>query len=242
MENARLNAELDSIRRRFGSIDGLAADDIAALVDACRLADNPFGKDDAEMADFPAAVVRGVEFRPLTIGASVWLDEYAGRWWPATSKPFFWATVYAMRHAREREAFVRLTGEDAAYKAIKAEVLAIPATEEEIVAAIERLDGKQDDPPENPRIPKVKQQAEWAKVARRLEVATGLPASYWMWEESSAYIAKAHSDMVEFAVASGGGKTERMRDELDAAVSALARLEAAIIRRVKAAREGESGK
>ncbi len=236
--SVRFESELGRLRSQGVGLADLTPGEVVALVRACDRCDSPFSSVNAEAAGFPVEVVEGVHLWRLTAGAIVWLDEYAGRWWPAASKPFFWATVYAMRHAREREAFACLTGEDAAYCAIRDEILSIPATEEELVAAIEKLWNRDGAPAKNPRIPQVKHQAEWAKVARRLEVATGLPASYWMWEESAAYTVGAHSDMVEWAVASGGGKTERMRDELDAAISALARLEAAIIQRVKAAKEG----
>ena len=60
-----------------------------------------------------------------------------------------------------------------------------------------------------------------------------------IWERSLDYTRKAYRDLTRFAAACGGKKAERMKDELDYAMNALARLRAEIVGRVTALREKE---
>lgn len=239
--SVRVQAELDRLKTQGVSLADMTAGEVAALVRACDRCDSPFSAINAEAAGFPVEVCEGVYLWRLTAGAVVWLDEYAARWWGSGTKAFFWALVYAMSHAREKDAFTRLVTEEDAYRAVKGAALNMPATEEEIVAAIDRLGGVSAEGPAKKNRTNPRAQTDWETLARQLEAGTGLPVEYWMWDTPSRELAKSHRAMVDMAVAAGGGKTQRMRDEIDAAVSALARLEASIIRRVRDERGKEAG-
>lgn len=239
MANQRLEAELAGIRSRFGTIDGLTADEIAALVDACRRADAPFGSAHKELLGMPAAVLRGYEFRPLTIGASVWLDEYAAKWWGDDSNRYFWALVYALVHGYERAAFTSLTSEEAARRAISRMTLRFAfgrkALERAVDAALGRRipdrrlasDGNDDKP------------IDWSAIVAELEAATGIRRDEWLWGRSEQYTVWAYHKMRRLVTAriGEGGKGKRMLDALDRAIQSLAELKHGIKERLEAKRK-----
>ena len=69
----------------------------------------------------------------------------------------------------------------------------------------------------------------------RLEVQSGIPRSTWLWERSLLYVYTAYSEMRSFAAACAGkGGEGRMVDELDEALTNLAKVKSAIVRRAKA--------
>ena len=107
----RLQAELDKLKASGIAPGDLTASELAALVRACDRCDNPFSAANAEAAGFPVKVREGVWLWRPTAGAVVWLDEYAARWWGEDSLHYKWAAVYAMLHARERDAFMKMTDE-----------------------------------------------------------------------------------------------------------------------------------
>lgn len=229
----RLESELAKLRADGIGIADLTADEVAALVRACDRCDNPFSAANAEAAGFPVIVREGVALWRLTAGACIWLDEFACRWWGEDSAAYRWATIYAMRHARERDAFLALTDEAEAYKAIRADILTLNCTEEEIVEAFSAFgeeDGKKPSP--------VVTQTDWRSLAQAVEGQTGIDAQKLLWERSASFVAGEYRQLIAFALAQGGAKADRARDELDRAISALARVTAGIRARVAKTREG----
>ena len=222
MDNRRLEAELAGIRSRFGTIDGLTADEIVTLVDACRRADFPFGDANRELLDMPAAVVRGWEFRPLTVGASVWLDEYAAKWWGDDSNRYFWALVYALVHGHERAAFTSLTSEEAARNAIRRMSLHFAfgrkALERAVDAALGRRERKANAVEADDGAP-----LNWSSIVAELETATGIRRDEWLWGRSEHYTAWAYSKMRNQIAMRVGGSSRRAFDALDRAIQHLDR-------------------
>ena len=236
MDNRRLDAELAGIRSRFGTIDGLTADEIAALVDACRRADSPFEDSHRELIGAPAAVVRGWEFRPLTIGAAVWLDEYAAKWWGDDSNRYFWALVYALVHGYERAAFTSLTSEVAARNAIRRMTLHFAfgrkALERAVDAALGRGTRKQEDEGADNGGP-----LEWSSIVAELETATGIPRDEWLWGRSKRYTVWAYSKMCNQIAKRAGRGARRAFDALDRAIQHLAEIKHGIKQRIEAKRK-----
>ena len=238
MKNRRLEAELAGIRSRFGTIDGLTADEIAALVDACRRADSPFGSAHKELLGMPAAVLRGYEFRPLTIGASVWLDEYAAKWWGDDSNRYFWALVYALVHGYERAAFTSLTSEEAARRAISRMTLRFAFGRKALERAVDAALGRRtpdkragDDGDESPM--------DWSAVVAELEAATGIRRDEWLWGRSEQYTAWAYSKMRRLVAMRAGDRDsgKRILDSLDRAIQNLAEIKHGIKTRLEAKRK-----
>ena len=233
---------LRDLRTRFGvGADALEADELFDLAEAVRRVENPFADVNADAMGVPAKVCEGVYLWRLTAGASAWLDEYAAKWWGDArhDRQYFWALVYAMRNARDREAFAGLTDELSARRAIRACVMSIPATDGEIAEAMDRALGRKDD---GQRRDLRAEAVDWAHVLARLESQSGIPRDEWLWGRSAAYTARAYNDLVHTARAcaaalGGQGRAERMRDEADKALDALAAVKQRIYRRFTAERE-----
>ena len=234
----RFQTELQKLKAAGIELADLEPVEIEALVRACDRCDNPFSAANAEAAGFPVRVADGVTLWRLTAGACIWLDEYARRWWGEDSEHYKWAVFFALRHARERETFHRLTDEGDAYRAIREDILTLTCTEAEIMAALCEYGDQDDDGRERPA---TMQQADWRTLVQRLEVGTGVDADTWMWERAARYIAEAGKRLGEFAAAQGGDKAKRAFDELDRAVRGLARVTAGIRARIKALRTAKEG-
>jgi hypothetical protein len=232
MDTQRLEAELAGIRSRFGTIDCLTADEIVSLVDACRRADAPFGDADRELLDIPAAVVRGFEFRPLTIGASVWLDEFAAKWWGEDDNRYFWALVYALVHGHQRAAFTSLTSEDAARRAIRRMSLHFAFGRAALEKAVDAALGRPD-----PNASTDSEPMDWSAVVAQLEAATGIRRDEWLWGRSERYTMRAYSEMRRLVTMRSGGKARRMLGALDRALQRLAEVKHGIKARLEAKRK-----
>lgn len=237
MKHLVLAQALERLKTQRGiSISDFQPDELAEFVLAAERCENPFAEVNADAAGFPVRVCEGVNFWRLTMGASVWLDTYAERWWATDGERYRLALVYALIHAREADAFKRLDNERAAAKAIRETMSGVMATPEEINCALDivlRL--KADTRQKKGEIARAAK--DWAHMVRRLETQSGIAADEWLWGRSAEYTVKAYLDLHEFAAAYSGGKAaDRMRDELDSAQEALNRIAVKVMRRVKAER------
>lgn len=243
--SARFEAELADLKGRGIEPQDILPSEFERLVRACDRCDKPFSQLNAELVGMPILVCEGVYFWKMTVGASVWLDQYAKKWWldRGRLKAYFWATVYALIHARERDAFTTLTEEGAAYERIKADALRLVVHEDEVVAAVDLALQLHETEPKAHAAQTVQIEQDWQSVVMRLESQSGIPAEKWIWGRSLDYTRRAYRDLTRFALACGGGnKGERMKDELDYAMNALARLRSEIIGRVTALREEAKAK
>lgn len=248
-ENAyelRLAKEVDELRARLGiGLDDLTASELSSIVHAVDRVCSPFAEVNAELVERPVQVCDGVWFWRPTAGAQMWLEEYAEKWWPRGSVMYRWAQVYALKNARDPDAFARLTTKWEADKAIVACALRLPVSGAELSHAIARAYGAS--PPDIPRKRKtradrIREQAktDFASLIARLEVESGVPRNVWLWERSLVYVVKAYVELHEFAAAysiGGGGSSARMLDELDEAIKDLAAVKMAIAVRVEAERK-----
>lgn len=239
--SVRFEAELADLKGRGIEPKDILPSEFERLVRACDKCDKPFSQMNAELIGMPIYVCEGVVFWRLTVGASVWLDQYAKPWWIDTGqdKAYFWALVYSLMHSREKEAFTSLTNEEEAYKKIKAEALRLVAHEDEIVEAMDYALHIHDEESKNNAQYKLQVENDWQSVIARLESQSGISAEHWIWDKAQEYTRRAYRDLTIFAAACGGHKAERMKDELDYAMNDLARLRAEIIQRVTEKRKAE---
>ncbi len=238
--NLRLEAQISQLKAKGIPLDALTADELAALVEACNRCDKPFTFVNTEAVGIPVKVCEGVYLWRLTIGASVWLDEFASVWWGKMEKTFFWACVYAMIHAREPDAFDGdMQEEDKAYLRIRDMGIHLAATEEELVKALDCMLGLAKEKPKAHKQAEVKEQVNWGNLVRRLETQSGIKADVWLWEKSLSYCIKAYQDIGMFARAysgTSGRPAKRMQDELDLAIINLAQVMGGIVSRIEAER------
>ena len=237
MTNRGLQKELDDLRTRYGvTPDRLTADEIVGLVDCTRRIADPYGAAGVSVIDVPVARVRGIDFHPLTVGASVWLEEFAEKWWGDDATCYFWAIVYALVHAHEREAFALLTERGAARAAIVRTCLRLALSRAEVENAVDKALGRVCDlydagAPEERKAAR----NDWTGFVARLEAQTGIPRDEWLWGRSAAYAKRAYQDLHAFAASMSNTRAKvRVFDEMDRAVNALARLKKGIRDRVLA--------
>ena len=226
-----LQSELEKLKARGVSIGDLRADELERLVHACDRMERPFGDINADAAGLPVQVGEGVSLWRLSIGALVWLEEYAGKWWADMPRRYFWALVYASRHGRERDAFVRLRNEEDAERAITEDALTMAAREDEVADALDEVLGLKDKDGKARGAEGV-EAPDWASIIARLESQSGIPADTWAWDRSCDYALRCYADLSRFAAASEGRKAPRRKDDLDRATIALARTTAGIVERV----------
>ena len=236
MKHPVLAQALERLKSQRGiSIADFTADELVDFVRAAEKVENPFADVNADAVGLPVKVCEGVYFWRLTVGASIWLDTYAEKWWPTTSERYRLALVYALIHARDREAFLSLDTEAKAAKAIRETMARVMATPEEVAFAMDIILGLKADTRDKKSEIAVAAK-DWAAMIRRLETQSGIKADEWLWGKSADYAVKAYLDLNYFADVYSGGKPERMRDELDKAQEALNRIAVRVMRRVKAER------
>ncbi len=241
MYELRFRKEAQFLRDGHGiGMDDLTAVELAALVHAVERVCSPFSDVNAELAERPVPVCRGVWFWRPTAGAQMWLDEYAARWWPKGTLRWKWAQVYALKNARDAEAFAPLTKRWRAERAIVMCALRLPVHGAELQDALNRAYGVMPhDAPRGRRTRaermKAEAQTDFASIVARLEVESGIPRDTWLWGRSLAYALDAYVQMHQFAAAfsMSGGERTRMRDELDDALRNLAAVKDGIVRGVR---------
>ena len=111
---------LDGLRRQGVEPGDITPDELYALAEAARRCADPFREVNADTAGYPVRVCEGVWFWKLTIGASVWLDEVSGMLGGGTDPRYRLATIHALVHAREPEAFAGLDTESKVMRAVRA--------------------------------------------------------------------------------------------------------------------------
>lgn len=224
---ARLQSVLADLKDRYNATAAdLTADELEALVFACKRVDSPYSALNAEMMERPIHVCGDVYMWPLTAGAAVWLTEYASVWWGEGSTMYRWAQAYALVHGRDKDAFSSLTTKRAARAAILKTAIRFCCHAGELNAAMDRAYGVD----EYHVSPKKKSRAaaaaetDFTALVARLEVASGIRADEWLWGRSLVSMMKSYVELSELAVAAMSGKKSEIHLELDEAVNNLARI------------------
>ena len=238
----RLQSELTDLKSRLDiTLDELTADEIEALVLACKRCESPFSSVNAELMEAPIRVCEGVYIYPMTAGAQIWLEEYAHSWWQKGSMRR-WAQVYALAHAREPEAFIHLTDRWKARTAILRTMLRFVCHRSELMEAMRKAYGCSDNLVDEDKSLKEKAQTDFAAMVALLEVKSGIRAHEWLWGKSFVELGKAYTELCKFAAVYSMKEYRRMTDELDEAINDLARVKSAIYRRITAERKEKGAK
>lgn len=233
--NPLFEKEVAELKAQGIELKDLTADELVELVHAVDRMRNPFKEANLEAVGMPVVLSDGTNLYNLTIGASVWLDEYVRDWWKVTDKTYFWAMVYALAHGRDREAFANLNDRETARKAIRNFALRVNVTEAELLEGIEVAVHKCDRSTKK-HLPSIEQDVDWGEILRTLEVTTGISSDVWVWGKSADWCVREYHKQRQFLKAMKGEKQVRMKDELDAATNALAQVRSGILARVKSER------
>ena len=211
----RLQLEINDVRKRLGIEP--SAEDIIALYEACNRCDAPFQKSNLALIGAPVEV-GGVNLWPLTIGASIWLDEYAFKWWGKSNTLMHWALVFAFVKGYEQDVFIELITESKAHKAIKETCLQFACNEKELENAIDQLTHKK---PITGKPETVTPNPDWERVISELELTSGIPADVWLWGKSASYTARTYLEHRKILSLASGSQPNGT-DALDDAITALA--------------------
>ena len=234
---------LEDLKSRMGvALADMTPAEVAALVRACDREANPFRGVNADAAGMPRAVCPGVWFWKLTIGAAIWLEEVVEPL-VGTGERYRSALVYALMHAREREAFAGEWTERSLHAACARALKRLTVTTDELEAALGEALGLAGLPPRARTREVAAAAKDWASLLVRLEAQTGIPAQDWMWSKSAAYALKSYADLHNFAAALAHQRTpeDPPQRELDAAVEARQRLKVEIAKAVKARKAAAHG-
>lgn len=228
----RLQTCLQDFADQGITADQLTADELVALVHACERADNPYSDVNAELCGRPVEVCRGLYLWPITTGAQIWLTEYAETWWPRGSAMYRWAQVYALRNARDPDAFHDLVTKGVARLAVMRCMLRFCCHRAELAVAINRCYGLHyHDVEAKSSAPHNDEMADdLATLVATLEVQSGIRAEHWLWGRSLMYTAKEYKRARNLANALGGGP--ELTFELNDALENLARVKASIFERL----------
>lgn len=232
----RFDAEIANLAAAGITLNDLKGDEVEDLVHAIDRVHNPFREVNLDALGKPLYDRNGLILYPLTIGAVVWLEEYAKPWWGKQPRAYFWAVVFAMIHARERGVFSNLTDEDAAYEEVKRTGLELCVSEDEITEAVDIALDFNRPPTKRDDRQKDEEGTDWATVIAALETQSGIPAEKWIWQRSADYCVRAYHTLTKFVARQGGQKAARMQDELDRAMNYLAAVRSSIIDRINAER------
>lgn len=231
----RLKTELANFKAKGITPNDLTPDELEALVHAVDRVRNPFTEVNLDALGLPLYDHNGIRLWPLTIGACVWLEEFARKWWGDRPKAYFWAVVYCLMHGREPDAFAAMRVETEAFHRIKEDALKLAVCEVEITEAVDTaLNFKR--PPRKKTTPKDETGIDWASIIETLEGQSGIPAEKWIWQRSADYVVRAYHELSQFASRTGGQKATRMKDELDYALNQLAEVRSSILMRIEAER------
>jgi len=154
--------------------------------------------------------------------------------------------VYALRNARDPDAFYSLTEKSAARRAVLFSALSLACHRSELAVAVNRCYGSHyhdvEDPHPKPSGQPDGQATNFAHFAAMLEVHSGIPAKKWLFGRSIRLLVQTYEKMGTLASAFGGAKAaEKMTFELNDALQNLANVKTRIVERIEAERANEQG-
>lgn len=229
IESLRFRTECADLENRVGV--PLSAAEAVKLWLACDRVDHPYKGRNLDLIGKP--VVNGnLTLYKLTVGASVWLDECAEKWWGNNTGEYFWALVYSLAHGRTVGAFDSLLDKNSAEKTINKWQKTITLTRGEVEEAVDAiLDIGRDIPSSKEQAQRQTQQPQdidWSGLIQELEITTGIPAHEWLYGKSAEYTLRAYSKHRDILILTAGGNPDSV-DELDTAITQLARTKKQIL-------------
>jgi hypothetical protein len=219
-------SHLKELKERWGVEPSLS--ESLWIVRLCDRVLNPNEGERSDLCGFPhRAGVSDVWLWPVTIGASVWLQDKAAAWFGSDNERMFHAFCFALANGRDK-ATMHAAGlsKAAAERMVKEWCEGLTCTPEELGAAFDAVcPAKLPSEKEN-----TKSKINWDMIVGELEAAAGIPADHWLWEVSKEATVRAwHRSRMVLLARSGGGISDGIGDPLTEALQDLANAKAAII-------------
>lgn len=164
---------------------------------------------------------------PLTIGAAVWYQDHAAKWWAGSYERMTMALGFALANGRDK-ALMRSAslGRESAEKAVKAWALTLTCTRPELEAAFDEVL-----PPSKPSGEPNPHKIDWEQIVGEIEAVTGIPCDHWLWDMSRDATLRAwHRSRSVLIARSGGSAGTSALDPLNVALQDLAEAKASIIK------------
>lgn len=226
---------LRELRERWGVEPTL--EESIWIVSLCERVLCPCEGERSDLCGIPIrAGVSDVFLWPFTIGASVWYQDYAAKWWGAEVDRMNTALCYALANARDKDAIRSVAlSKESAEKTIKAWALSLNCTPQELCQAFDEAippvtpsdDRKGKDTPKK---------IDWESIVGEIEATTGIPADHWLWDVSKDATLRAwHRARSVLIARAGGSSSGSVLDPLNVALQDLADAKTAIIKAHKEA-------
>jgi hypothetical protein len=218
---------LRELRERWGVEPTL--DESIWIVQLCERVLCPTG-DRADLCGVPVRVgVSSVWLWPMTIGASIFVQDYMDRWFRADNSRGALALAWVLAHARDSKTLLAAArGREIAEKMIDEWATGLTCTTDELYAAIDTI------LPPDPCKADTEGTAKtgsinWPDIIRELETIAGIPADHWLWDMSRNATVNAWQTSRAVIAAQCGRSTPRIMGEMDVALQDLAKAKEAII-------------
>lgn len=175
------------------------------------------------------AGISGVFLWPLTIGAAVWYQDYAAKWWNDNQERMTMALGFALANGRDCKMMRAASlGRESAEKVIRNWAESLTCTREELEAAFDEVlpaakpsDGKQPNP----------QKIDWEQIVGEIEAVSGIACDHWLWDMSKEATLRAWHRARSVMIARAGGSVgTSVLDPLNIALQELAEAKAEIIK------------
>lgn len=203
---------LRELRGRWGII--LTDAEVLWIVQLCERVICPGGGGDLEYIGMPERVGHSDVFLwRLTIGAAIWLEECAFRWW-SDSNQLIRANAFALAHARRGDVFRDLYIRETAERVIKQWFRGLGCTHEELDEAISRLYPPQETLGGDRDGKAIDNHAwSWGAIIDDLEATTGIQADHWLWDQAVGVTLRRLALAKQVAAAGVGGDVDKDTDK-----------------------------
>lgn len=198
------------------------------IVQLCDRVICPGGAAALDLIGIPERVGRSETWLwPFTIGAAVWFERCACRWFADSPGAIMRAEAFVLAHARDKAVLTAIRDRFTAENRMGEWEAALDCTQAELADAIDRLYPapikEQTDKPK-PRKPP----PDWDGLVGELEAITGIQSDHWLWDLSMDATIRRLWQARQIAAA-GMGAACPHNDPLNDALADLAQAKAAII-------------
>lgn len=185
----------------------------------------------SDLCGIPVRVgISSVYLWPLTIGAAVWYQDYAAKWWEDSRERMTMALGFALACGRDKNQMRDASlGSESAAKLIRNWAATLTCTREELEAALDDVLPATKPKPQADR-DKNPSSIDWEQIVGEIEAISGIPCDHWLWDISKEATLRAWHRARSVMIAQYGGSAgTSVLDPLNVALQELAEAKSSII-------------
>lgn len=217
---------LSELKKRWGVEP--TVEEAIWIVRLCERVMCPCEGERSDLCGIPVrAGISDVYLWPLTIGAAVWYQDYAAKWWADNQERMTMALGFALANGRDKSLMRAASlGRESSEKVIKDWAVSLTCTREELEAAFDEI-LPPSKPSGEPNPPKI----DWEQIVGEIEAISGIACDHWLWDMSKEATLRAWHRARSVQIARGGGTPgTSVLDPLNVALQELAEAKASIIK------------